>query len=617
MKNAVCRILITVSLLALVLLGFTACQLNLSPPQAVAGSALVLSLRDGVQKTLAPEISTVIASYDIQGWDVKGNTFERLGETGTTVVVNSLYADTWTVVATGKNASGQEVGAGTGTVTLVRGEVVTLAIDVVPEAGAGTLSMTLIWPAGSISSPRVVSSLTVGGVPSGDPLPFTLSEDGLSATTGTVSLEHGYYGWSLQLYDDQVQVFGAADAVRILASYPTTKRIELTTDTMNRAIGDVQVSVTPKMDNPIGIVLSGAQSSLLAGSTMVVTATPGEGVDWYQWYLNGVAISGASTSSVTVGAGLKAGYYQLTVMVGKGSVLSGATAEFTVVPSWQTFGSFGDGLKQFSAPHGIALDSSGRIYVADEGNNRIVRIDDMTGKGWTTYGTSGTGSGQFKWPCGVAVDASGQIYVGDYGNSRIVRMNDMSGAGWVNYGSFGGGNGNFYGAWGIAFDSIRRIYVTDYYNNRIVRMNDMTGAGWTTYGNQGGGQGQLSCPYALALDSTGRIHIADYNNQRIVRINDMTGTGWTVYGNPGVGEGQFNYPDGIAFDGLGRIYVVDDRNWRIVRMNDMTGTGWVSVGSRGSGERQFNGVSGIAIDSNGWVYVSEYGNNRIDRFSMP
>src|SRR5438552_17273246 len=46
-----------------------------------------------------------------------------------------------------------------------------------------------------------------------------------------------------------------------------------------------------------------------------------------------------------------------------------------------------------------------KIYVADESNNRIVRMDDMTGAGWTEFGTSGSGPNQFRCPFGIFVSA--------------------------------------------------------------------------------------------------------------------------------------------------------------------------------------------------------------------
>src|SRR5437879_8503653 len=80
------------------------------------------------------------------------------------------------------------------------------------------------------------------------------------------------------------------------------------------------------------------------------------------------------------------------------------------------------------------------IYVADESNNRIVRMDDMTGAGWTPFGTFGSGMNQFRFPSGIYVSAAGQIFVADAFNHRIGRMDRMTGAGWNEVGTCGDGN---------------------------------------------------------------------------------------------------------------------------------------------------------------------------------
>jgi sugar lactone lactonase YvrE len=96
-------------------------------------------------------------------------------------------------------------------------------------------------------------------------------------------------------------------------------------------------------------------------------------------------------------------------------------------------------------PNGLVLDSMGRIYVADTANQRIVRIDDMTGTNWTTLGVSGQTTDQFFGPSGVFVDAAFRIYVVDEGgqavpdDTHVIRVSDMTGANWTSLGNFGTG----------------------------------------------------------------------------------------------------------------------------------------------------------------------------------
>jgi DNA-binding beta-propeller fold protein YncE len=132
---------------------------------------------------------------------------------------------------------------------------------------------------------------------------------------------------------------------------------------------------------------------------------------------------------------------------------------------------------------------AGRIYVADSNNNRIVRVNDMTGAGWTALGSPGTGVNQFANPFSVFVDSAGRIYVADSNNNRIVRVNDMTGAGWTTFGTPGRGVNQFSDPEWIVVDEAGRIYVIDVtaqtFNSRIVRINDLTGGGWITKEIQG------------------------------------------------------------------------------------------------------------------------------------
>ena len=82
------------------------------------------------------------------------------------------------------------------------------------------------------------------------------------------------------------------------------------------------------------------------------------------------------------------------------------------------FGTYGSGDGQFNYPKGVAVDSTGHIYVADTNNHRI-QVFDSSGYFLFEVGTYGTGNGQFDRPTGVTVDSTGKIYVSDSGNIRI------------------------------------------------------------------------------------------------------------------------------------------------------------------------------------------------------
>jgi hypothetical protein len=80
-------------------------------------------------------------------------------------------------------------------------------------------------------------------------------------------------------------------------------------------------------------------------------------------------------------------------------------------------------MRFLGGPHGIFADGDGRIHATD--NTRIVRINDMSGAGWTTLGTVGNGTNQFDLPDSIFVDAAGRVYIADTGNSRLIRLTHM------------------------------------------------------------------------------------------------------------------------------------------------------------------------------------------------
>jgi len=92
--------------------------------------------------------------------------------------------------------------------------------------------------------------------------------------------------------------------------------------------------------------------------------------------------------------------------------------------------------RSVASPRGVCVDSSGRIYIADSGDGRIVRIDDMDGSNFVVYGSYGGGPGHFSAPEDVRVDAAGRVYALDGERCRIVRIDDLSGRNWTTYGTY-------------------------------------------------------------------------------------------------------------------------------------------------------------------------------------
>ena len=154
-----------------------------------------------------------------------------------------------------------------------------------------------------------------------------------------------------------------------------------------------------------------------------------------------------------------------------------------------TAGYTGDGNAATSAelnnPYGVAMDTNGNIYIADTYNNRIRKVTTSTGKISTIAGNGTAGflgdngaatGAELYLPTGVAVDSSGNIYIADYGNNRVRKVTVSTGVistvAGNGTGGFSGDNGSatsakLYRPAGVALDSSGNLYIADAYNNRV------------------------------------------------------------------------------------------------------------------------------------------------------
>jgi sugar lactone lactonase YvrE len=240
-------------------------------------------------------------------------------------------------------------------------------------------------------------------------------------------------------------------------------------------------------------------------------------------------------------------------------------------------------------------------------------------------------------PIGVAVDGIGNIYIADEDNNRIRKINvagiitTIAGTGVAGY---SGNNGpataaeiNFPGE--LAFDRNRNLYFCDQYNNYVHKI-DTSGIITTIAGNGTGGYSgdygpataaKLSGPFGIAIDNSGNIYIADLGNSCIRKINSsgiittIAGTGIAGYSgdNGPATAAQLKYPRGIAFDTIGNLYIADCIN-HCVRKIDITGiiTTFAGTGIAGysgndsaANAAKLDEPYGIAIDVFGNIYISD------------
>lgn len=299
----------------------------------------------------------------------------------------------------------------------------------------------------------------------------------------------------------------------------------------------------------------------------------------------------------------------------------------------------GDGVATSLAmlsPFGVVADSSGNIYIAEFGTNRIRKVDSSgnitTAIGNGTLGFAGDNGPankvEMNGPTGVALDGSGNIYFVDSLNYRIRKLaggnvNTVAGNGLVSRSGDGGAatSAQLNTPLGVAIDGSGNLYIADTLNN-LVRKVDAKGvittfAGTGTAGSSGdngpAGSAQLNAPQGLAVDASGSLYIADTQNNRIRKVSGGTIT--TVAG----GNNELSLPFGIAVDASGNLYVAEfGRN----RVSKVSTSGAVSTVA-GSGVSGFGGdggpaasamlstPQGVAVDRAGNIYIADTGNNRV------
>jgi len=224
----------------------------------------------------------------------------------------------------------------------------------------------------------------------------------------------------------------------------------------------------------------------------------------------------------------------------------------------------------FVSAYRITADSSNNIYATDGNADRttnLVKKFNSSGVFQFAFGTRGNGGGQFNvpGPAGVAVNSSGNIFVADPGNNRVQKFSS-TGTFISSIGSSGSGDGQFSGPTGIAIDSSDNLYVADTGNNRIQKFNS-AGTFVTKWGTSGTGNGEFSLPDGVSADNAGTVYVADTGNNR-VQLFSSSGTFIEVCGSAGSGDGQFAGPEDVAANAAGTFfYVVDRDNSRVQKFS--------------------------------------------------
>jgi sugar lactone lactonase YvrE len=301
----------------------------------------------------------------------------------------------------------------------------------------------------------------------------------------------------------------------------------------------------------------------------------------------------------------------------------------------------------FWLPADVATDGT-NIYVADASNNEIRQINISTSTVTTLAGSpspigghaDGTGAAaSFNNPLGVAVDSSGNLYVADVGNNEIRKIVISTGVVTTFAGSLSSGSADGTGASasfnepiGLAFYA-GSLYVIDDYNSEIRKVVLPTGVVTTLAGNLTWGHADgigtaatFDQPSGITSDGKGNLYVCDNGNSIIRKfvistgaVTTLAGTAFVHGSNDGTGPAaQFYYPFGIAADALGNVFVSDQYNNEIRQIVAATGVVTTYAGSTSYGHADGTGAAasfhdpeGICTDAAGDLYVADDQNNEI------
>lgn len=305
---------------------------------------------------------------------------------------------------------------------------------------------------------------------------------------------------------------------------------------------------------------------------------------------------------------------------------------------------------RFNAPQSIAIDSTGNLYVADYGGNTIRKITPagttttFAGKGNTLGSTDGPAlAARFANPAGIAIDSLGNLYVSDNSNFVIRKINT---AGIVSVfagavGAPGTADGapsvaRFASPTNIAIDSANNLYVCDS-SSHTIRKIDPAG-NVVTFAGIPGTRGAINStrlastfdePNDIAIDSAGNFFVADTSNS-VIRKIDSAGNVTTYTGRVGVkgatdgvlSLATFDAPWGMSIDAAGDIYVVDAIS-HTLRLITTAGRVYTLVGKAYTPGRLngrlsvglLNSPFDVAVTSTGIIYIADTINHIIRKIN--
>ena len=613
------------------------------------GATTAISPADQFTYLAAPTVTSVTPS----GGPMAGGTTVTITGAGfasaTQVDFGALAASSFTVNSDNQITATSPAGTGVVDITVVAlgGTSATTSADqfdyaIPPVVGGVSPAVGLIGDGTTVIITGIgftgATAVDFGTVAAGS---FTVNSDTQITATSPMESAGAVYVTVTTLGGTSAN--SSADQFTYLTAFPTATSVQVSASIA--ALGlPVTLTATVTSAFPIAGTPSEGTVAFFDGSTLLGTET---------------LHSGAATFTViTLPAGadvLTASYSGGGSFAGSSSGI-GANSVITTVAGNGTTNYSGDGIPATAAvlwnPSGVAVDSAGDLFIADQYNSRIREVNHATGVittvagdgKWGYWGNNGQATAaELSNPTGLALDSAGNLFIADSSNQVIREVNHVTGvittvAGNQTQG-YGGDNGPSTAAElnnpeAVAVDSVGDLFIADSGNNVVREVNHATGLITTIAGNGTPGysgdnalatDAELAGPSGVAVDAAGDLFIADAGNNVVREVNRATGLITTVAGGGSQQPGDNGQAtdaalwsvSGVAVDSAGDLFITGNDGIREVNLamgliSTVAGGGDQGLGDHGQATTaELNGPSGVAVDSAGDVFVADSQNNRI------
>jgi DNA-binding beta-propeller fold protein YncE len=266
-------------------------------------------------------------------------------------------------------------------------------------------------------------------------------------------------------------------------------------------------------------------------------------------------------------------------------------------------------LFQLAQPYGLAVDSKGKVYVAD---NKVGAIFIFNTETRDVEMIKNKVEAHFVRIIGLAMDDNDRLFVSDPGLKHVLVFNPQRKAEDVI-------TDGMVEPSGLAIDTQNRLlYVSDINLDQVLvydadTLKLLRKIGTTGHNHELTGPGDLAKPTGVAVDKDGNLYVCDTLNDRI-EVFDADGVFIRTWGKNGDGPGYFARPKGVAIDTDGHVWVADGMQDRVQVFTD-EGQLLIALGGHGLLPGQFQGLVNIASDNrHNRIYTSEIYPGRVQEF---